>query len=81
MMVTLLILCVLSGVLQEDPPALEALLSQAGEAYAAQDYRTAVELYRQVIRTDAHNVKALHALARLYTTATDPEFFDGKLAV
>jgi tetratricopeptide (TPR) repeat protein len=81
MMVSMMILCVLSGVLQDDPSALDELLARADKAFAAQDYGAAVEFYRQVIRADAHNVKALHALARLYTTASDPLFFDGKLAV
>jgi len=68
-------------VFQEGEPDIRELLSGAREAYQQEDYKAAVDACKEVIMADPHNVEALHCLARLYATASDPEFYDGKLAV
>ena len=80
--IVLLVLCtILSGAFQEEGKGLDELLARAAAAAEAEDYQAAVDAYREVIRVTPHNVRALHGLARLYATASDPDFYDGTMAV
>ncbi|MFH2002368.1 MAG: FG-GAP-like repeat-containing protein, partial [Planctomycetota bacterium] len=80
-MVFMMLLVFSAGVpqIRTEPPA--AGLEKAEEACLAGDYKAAIEIYREVIRKDSGNIKALKQLARLHATASDPDYFDGKLAV
>jgi len=57
------------------------LMYDADGAIEQGDYRTAISHYNTIIDEDPDNVDALEALARLYATAQDPRFYDGRLAV
>lgn len=71
----------LLGVIPKEDRNLDELLAEAEAAVQSENYQTAVEAFQEVIREAPHNVRALHGLARLYATASDPDFNDGTLAV
>jgi tetratricopeptide (TPR) repeat protein len=66
---------------QEQQTDLEELLIVAEGAMEVEDYGSASDVLREIIRIDPHHVGALHTLARLYATASEPKFFDGGMAV
>jgi tetratricopeptide (TPR) repeat protein len=79
--VSMVIWLAVSGLFIIPGQTQEELMAEGREAMEAEDYRTAEAAYRRVIQIDPRNVAALHRLARLYATAEDPDFSDGKLAV
>ncbi|MHC4944950.1 MAG: CRTAC1 family protein [Planctomycetota bacterium] len=79
--VSMIIWLAASGLFMTQGQTQEELLAKGKEAVEAEDYRTAENAYRRVIQTDPRNVEALHRLARMYATASDPDYSDGKLSV
>src|SRR6185295_17816396 len=46
--------------------SLKAIISKAGEAEAAEDYTSAIELYNKAIKTDPLNVYAYDRLMKIF---------------
>jgi len=83
----LILLIVLPGVLcfafasAPGGAAQRLLLDGADNALVAGDYDGALKKYKKAYDADPECVRALIGMARLYSTAEDPEFYDGSLAV
>lgn len=57
------------------------LMNDADECVMAGDYEAASKAFQSVLDEEPDNVRALVSLARLYATAEDPKYYNGKLAV
>lgn len=79
LMLAFLLACPLGTQETDDP--LKSLLREAARAEAEERFGEAVTLLRGIIEADPENVRALNRLAHIYATASDSEFFSGRLAV
>ncbi len=57
------------------------IMNEADDRVASGDYEAASKMYQNVLDDEPDNVRALVSLARLYATAEDPKYYNGKLAV
>ncbi|MBU0753745.1 MAG: VCBS repeat-containing protein, partial [Planctomycetes bacterium] len=78
---TIFFLCTLFFMIPVEAQTQDTRLMDAETAFDAGDYQKAEAVLRKMIQEDPHCVRALDLLARLYATAADPDFFDGKTAV
>jgi len=57
------------------------LMNGADDLVASGDYEAASKVFQNVLDEEPDNVRALVSLARLYATAEEPKYYNGKLAV
>ena len=57
------------------------LMNEADGLMAAGDYEAASKVFQNVLDEEPDNVRALVSLARLYATAEEPKYYNGKLSV
>jgi len=80
--ILLMVLCTpFLSMAQEDSSDPNTLISKGDAAFEEENFKAAVDAYREAIKLDPSNIKALHNLAVLYISASDPEYYDGNLAV